>query len=58
MWRVDQFHGINWPNLDTDLITNFVDVVQMWYEAERRRPAPRSWAAFSRAAHRAAHTDV
>ena len=27
-------------------------------EAERRRPAPRSWACLSRSAHRAAHTDV
>ena len=28
MWRVDQFRGINWPDMETDLITNIVDVVQ------------------------------
>ena len=28
MWRVDQFRGINWPDLETDLFTNIVEGVQ------------------------------
>ena len=43
----------------SELLSVIYTVVEFTvYEAERRRPAPRSWAGFSRAAHRAAHNDV